>query len=161
MDDVVDLWAAELPGAEAYAAFLSISRAERTVMRTIKAVLQDRGLTVPQWTMLTVLHFAPDREMTVGNLAERIAVHPSTVTNAMDRLEPLGWIERRAPDRRTILARLTPDGTARLREIQLAIVETQFGMPGLDVDSLRAITASLGPVPGSTDRKPLIGERAS
>jgi hypothetical protein len=48
-----------------------------------------------------------------------------------------------------------------LREIQLAIVETQFGMPGLDVDSLRAITASLGPVPGSRDRKLLIGERAS
>ena len=52
-------------------------------------------------------------------------VHPASVTNAITRLEHRGLVERRlspnADDRRVVLATITPDGQALVREATEAL----------------------------------------
>ena len=52
--------------------------------------------------------------MPIGKVGERLQVHATSVTNAVDRLERQGFVERRPhpSDRRAILAVITRKGRA-------------------------------------------------
>ena len=99
------------------------------------------------WTILTVLCFAENQRMALGKIAETIAVHPSTVGNAVDVLETTGLIRRDLPDRRTVLATLTPVGARRLRKVQLELIAARFGFDPLtgeaDAERIHAALALL------------------
>jgi len=83
----------------------------------------DHDVTLPQYRALVVLASRGPQRPT--ELAERLAVHPSTVTRLCDRLVTKGLIERSASsvNRREVSVRLTPKGrrlvdrvTARRRD---------------------------------------------
>jgi DNA-binding MarR family transcriptional regulator len=56
-------------------------------------------VTVPQFRVLVVL--STSGPMRMGDLAERIGIHPSTLTRTVERLRQGGWITRaEVPDNR-------------------------------------------------------------
>ena len=60
-------------------------------------------------------------------------IHPTSVTNIVDRLEAQGFIRRVAhpTDRRTTLAEITDEGRAVVEEATRAVTEVSFAMDGL------------------------------
>jgi DNA-binding MarR family transcriptional regulator len=77
---------------------------------------ERHGLTASRLQILTYLYFAPDRHMTLGQLAESQNLVPRTVTGLVDKLERDGLV-RRVPDpsdRRSVRAQLTKAGVARI-----------------------------------------------
>jgi DNA-binding MarR family transcriptional regulator len=86
----------------------------RRIVKAIQTYSQDvrsaYGLTGPQlWALKTLLR---EGKMTVGRLAAALAVHQSSVSILLDRLEKRGFVRRirRRPDRRVVQVELTGPG---------------------------------------------------
>src|SRR5712671_6255112 len=78
------------------------------------------GLTESRLQILTNLYFSPDRQMTLGLLAESQNLVPRTVTGLVDKLERDGLV-RRVPDpsdRRSVRAQLTKAGVGRIETMR-------------------------------------------
>lgn len=82
------------------------------IQRAYKPLLDELGLTYPQYLVLNVLW--RDDGQTVGAIAERLALESSTLTPLLKRLEVAGLVDRtRNPDNeRQVLVALTPEGRA-------------------------------------------------
>lgn len=92
----------------------SIYSAEMAIQRTYKPFLDELELTYPQYLVLNVL-WREDAQ-TVGGIAQRLALEPSTLTPLLKRMEAAGLVRRtRNPDdERQVIVALTPEGD-RLR----------------------------------------------
>ncbi|KRB82837.1 hypothetical protein ASE00_12520 [Sphingomonas sp. Root710] len=68
------------------------------------------GMTPHQHQSLLAIRAAPDRTMTIGDLAEQLFIQPHTASELAERMIALGWLERRASlqDRRRVMLALTP-----------------------------------------------------
>lgn len=134
--------------ADGMAAATSIMRAQQIMSARVEAVVRPLGLTFARYEVLMILRFSRHGSLPLGVIGSRLQVHPTSVTNAIDRLER-DRLVRRVPhpeDRRTTLAELTPAGrrlgeqaTERLN----AEVFTQVGLDEPDVDNLVAILRAL------------------
>ena len=82
------------------------------VQRAYKPLLDELGLTYPQYLVLNVL-WREDGQ-TVGGIAEQLALESSTLTPLLKRLETAGLIDRtRNPDNeRQVVINLTNAGRA-------------------------------------------------
>lgn len=82
------------------------------VQRLYKPILDDLGLTYPQYLVLNVLWRSGDQ--TVGGIAQQLALESSTLTPLLKRLETTGLLRRsRNPgNERQVLISLTPKGLA-------------------------------------------------
>jgi DNA-binding MarR family transcriptional regulator len=78
-------------------------------------------------------------------MGQRLQVHPTSVTNVVDRLAAQGLVLRVAhpTDRRTVLAELTPAGRDVVDRATAALTRTSFGLPTLDPEELASLTAVL------------------
>jgi DNA-binding MarR family transcriptional regulator len=72
-------------------------------------------------------------------------LHPTSVTNIIDRLERQGLVDRLAhpTDRRTTLAEITEEGRRVVAKATEAVSATGFGLDGLTPEELDQITALL------------------
>lgn len=87
--------------------------ATRMLFEALDRQLQrDSGLPHTYYIILATLSEAPDRTLTMGQLAEVVHSSPSRLSHAVSRLEQAGWVvrQKRPSDRRTTLARLTDQG---------------------------------------------------
>jgi DNA-binding MarR family transcriptional regulator len=94
-------------------AWQSLLHAHHDVVGNLDAELRGRhGITFSEYDVLLRLARAPERALSMGELAERTMLSPSGTTRLVDRLEASELIERRpAPgDGRVQLATLTPAG---------------------------------------------------
>lgn len=68
---------------------------------------------------MAIKGFPNAADVTVGELAERLAIHPHSATGLVDRLEASGHLIRRADpiDRRRIVVSLTSTGEDLLRSL--------------------------------------------
>ncbi len=117
----------------------SLYAASHAMQRVYTPLLDELGLTYPQYLVLVLLWEEDDR--TVGDLGERLTLESSTLTPLLKRLEVAGLVTRtRDPgDQRQVRVRLTPAGSA-LRERAAAIPWCVFEASGLapeDLDRLR------------------------
>jgi DNA-binding MarR family transcriptional regulator len=102
---------------EAWRTFMAaVSLMESALDRQLR---RDSGLPHAYFQALVALSEAPDREMTMTALAERLLSSPSRLSHAVARMESDGLIRRykRPGDRRTTIAALTDHGMAVLREV--------------------------------------------
>jgi len=114
----------------------------------VEEVLRPHRLTFARYEVLMLLMFSRSGALPLSRLGDRLQVHPTSITNVIDRLEAQGLV-RRSPhpvDRRTTLAELTDAG--RL----LAVAATDelnarvFAGPGLarpDVERLVQVLTML------------------
>jgi DNA-binding MarR family transcriptional regulator len=113
----------------------------RVASRTLH-LLQERwgakhGLTEGRLGVLFRLYRCGD--MPLGNLADDLVMTPRNVTGLVDHLERDGLVERvpDAEDRRSVHARLTDAGRARIEAIWKEGLEHQYDMvKGLTKDDL-------------------------
>ena len=79
--------------------------------------LADHGLTQGDYQVLVYLSEAEERSMRMCDLALRLQLSPSGLTRRLDGLVSSGFVTREpsTEDRRVMLARLTDEGSAKLR----------------------------------------------
>ncbi len=93
----------------------AIHSTAQAVGRANKPMLDQLGLTYPQYLVMVVLWAEDDQ--TVGQIGEKLFLESNTLTPLLKRLQVAGYIERtRCPeDERQVRIRLTDQGRA-LRE---------------------------------------------
>src|SRR3990170_477152 len=95
-------------------AVTSIMRVQQILMARLNAVLDPLGLTFPRYEALMLLYYSRAGALPLGKMGDRLQVHRTSVTNTIDGLERLKYVERtpHEEDRRTTLARITDRGRA-------------------------------------------------
>jgi MarR family transcriptional regulator, organic hydroperoxide resistance regulator len=118
--------------------------ASRAVVRAYAPLLEDAGLTYPQYVTMLVLWEDPDRPRSIGELGERLHLDSGTLTPLLKRLASMGFLTRArdAEDERRVLVRLTAEGVA-LRDRLAAVPESFLACLGMDVPDASALRDQL------------------
>ena len=108
------------PSPDEVAAVAEFRAALRRFLRTTERNARSAGLTPQRYLLLLMIKGAADRSerSTVTELAERLQLAQSTVTELVSRAEENGLIERErsASDGRIAYLRLSGEGERRLAE---------------------------------------------
>ncbi len=127
--------------ADGMAAVTSLMRAHQIVLARVEAALKPLGVTFARYEVLMLLWFSKRGSLPMKVIGTRLQVHPTSVTNAVDRLEDAGLVTRSThpEDRRAMLVGLTPSGRALAERATQALNAGVFERPHLsssDVSSL-------------------------
>jgi MarR family transcriptional regulator, organic hydroperoxide resistance regulator len=116
----------------------SLYAASMAINRTYKPLLDQLGITYPQYLVLHTLWEQDGR--TVGGIAERLGLESSTITPLVKRLETAALLsrERNPADERQVQVRLTERGWG-LREPCGCLLETLMSRTGMSVEQLVAL----------------------
>ena len=127
------------------AAATSIMRAQQIVLGAVDGVLRRFDLTFARFEALVLLSFTRSGSIPLGKMGARLMIHPTSVTNIVDRLEEQRLLVRipHPSDRRTTLAQITPAGRQLVAEATSAVNATKFGLGMLSEAELRRLTAVL------------------
>ena len=122
--------------------------ASRAVIRAYKLMLDQLGLTYPQYLAMLVLwewQQQPPALPTVKALGERLLLDSGTLTPLLKRLEQQGLLQRKrsASDEREVHLALTPAGCA-LREQVLPLKSQLLCERGVDLDQVAALRSQVG-----------------
>jgi DNA-binding MarR family transcriptional regulator len=128
-----ELWNDRWGDAGAMAAATSIMRVQQLLLARFDDVLKPHGLTFARYEALVLLAFSRSGELPMGKIGERLMVHPTSVTNIMQRLEQQGLVSRRPNpnDGRGLLASLTDSGREVMERATKDLVGTGFGLEAL------------------------------
>lgn len=127
--------------ADGMAAVTSLMRAQQIMLARVEEVLKPTGLTFSRYELLTLLTFTKNGALPMAKASARLQVHPTSVTNAVDRLESAGYV-RRTPhpsDRRTTLVEITETGRALAVDATERLNDQVFAKPGLSDDKLLSL----------------------
>lgn len=134
------------PGPDApMEAVTSIMRVQQLLLARCNAALEPFGLTFARYEALVLLAFSRSGRLPLGKMGARLQVHPTSVTNAIDRLEAQGLVRRIADpnDRRSTLAEITPAGREAVERATGAVAGGQFGLAMLAEADLRELSQIL------------------
>lgn len=141
-------------------AVTSVMRAHQLMLARVDEALRPFGLTFARYELLTLLSFTREGRMSMASASARLQVHPTSVTNTVDRLQATGHV-RREPhpeDGRATLVVLTDDGRELAVRATDALNRDVFTQPGLspdDTDELVSIIARMRRAAGDfTDPRP-------
>lgn len=118
---------------EAMSAATAVTRAHQLLLAGIDRILRPYGLTFSRYEALVLLTFSRTGALPLGKMGERLMVHPTSVTNTIDRLEGAGYVHRvpHPTDRRTVLAEITDAGREAVKLATDALVAAEFTVPEL------------------------------
>ena len=131
VDGLVDQWRTERPDladAEVMGTFGRFGRVYAHAMRAIEATHQRWGLQAGEFDVLaTVRRSGSPFTLSPSQLTRWLMLSPSGITSRLDRLEKLGFIERKATpeDRRSLLVVLTSKGKKVVDEAVTAHVANE------------------------------------
>ena len=116
--------------------------ASRAVTARYRPMLEELGLTYPQYLVMMLLWEADHQ--TVGQLGSRLALDSGTLSPLLKRLTAAGLVtrHRRVEDERSVAIALTDKGRA-LHEKAFAINEDMIGAIGLDAPEFNELKAKL------------------
>jgi DNA-binding MarR family transcriptional regulator len=129
-----ELWNERIGDDRAMRLATSIMRVQQLVLAALDAAVKPFGITFARYEVLVLLSFSRSGSLPLSKVGERLMVHPTSVTNLIDRLEAQGFVERAtdADDRRRILASLTPAGRRVLKRSTTALTDIEFAVGTLD-----------------------------
>ena len=135
-------WADAAPGM---AAVTSLMRAQQLVLSRVEAALKPYAITFARYEVLMLLVFSQRGSLPMGTIGSRLQVHPTSVTNAVDRLEAAGLVERlpHPSDRRAILVAITAEGRAIADKATTALNGEVFSRLGLTRSDTRSLVGIL------------------
>ncbi len=116
--------------------------ASRAVTARYRPLLDELGITYPQYLVLLVLWEQDER--TVKDIGAALRLDSSTLSPLLKRLEAAGLVarSRRVDDERSVTVRLTGEGSA-LREQARAVPARLVCDGGLGIDELDALRETL------------------
>lgn len=143
-----ELWARRWGGAPAMAAITSVMRAQQILLGRLDAVVKPYGLTFARYEALVLLTFSRTGELSLSKIGERLMVHPTSVTNTVDRLEKAGLVSRRPNplDGRGVLAAITAHGREVVEQATRELMAIDFGLESYDEDQCRQVFELLRPL---------------
>jgi DNA-binding MarR family transcriptional regulator len=131
--------------ADGMAAVTSVFRAQQIYLARIDAILRPLGLTFARYEVLMLLMFSRTGRLPLNKVGSRLQVHPTSVTNAVNRLADDGLIVRlpHPTDGRTTLAEITSSGRRLAQAATEAVNAGVFQDPGLDASAVDELVAVL------------------
>lgn len=111
-------------------AVTAVVRAQQLALAEIDRVLKPFRLTFSRYEALVLLSFSRNGSLPLGKMGERLMVHPTSITNAIDRLERDDYVQRvpHPSDRRAVLAEITDSGRDAVKRATEALTEIDFGV---------------------------------
>jgi DNA-binding MarR family transcriptional regulator len=139
------LWEDRVGPSGTMAAVTGLMRVQQIIQSAVDGALKPHGLTFARYEALVLLSFARRSSLPMRVMGERLQLHPTSVTNIVDRLERDGLVKRvpHPTDRRTTLVEITDDGRARHAEATKAVTAIDFGLVGLTPNQTTQLTELL------------------
>jgi DNA-binding MarR family transcriptional regulator len=147
------IWAERFGRADAMAAATSVMRVQQLLLAQFDRICRPHGLTFARYEALVLLTFSRTGALPMAKIGERLMVHPTSVTNTVQRLETAGFVTREPNPRdgRGTLARVTDQGREVVDKVTGELMAADFGLGALDererellVELLRSIRLSAG-----------------
>jgi DNA-binding MarR family transcriptional regulator len=137
------LWAKHgwAEAADGMAAITSLMRAHQIVLARVEAVLKPYGVTFARYEVLMLLYFSRRSSLPMALIGERLQVHPTSVTNAVDRLQSAELV-RRTPhpnDRRSTIVELLPAGREVAEAATADLNDRVFAAPWIPATAVTAL----------------------
>jgi DNA-binding MarR family transcriptional regulator len=131
-------WERRFGDSKAMAAVTTIMRVQQILLAELDALLRPHGLTFARYEALVLLSFSREGALPMSLIGQRLMVHPTSVTNTIDRLERQQFVVRRPnpQDGRGTLAEITPAGRDVMQRATTDLMQAEFGMSGYDPDQL-------------------------
>jgi len=145
IDRAAQLWHDRIGPAETMAAVTNVMRVQQILQSAVDAALRPHGLTFARYEALVLLLFSRQGSLPMKVMGQRLQLHPTSVTNIVDRLETDRLVERtpHPTDRRTTLVAITEAGRQRQKLATVALTDIDFGLVGLDAPQTAQLTALL------------------
>ncbi len=126
-------WSERIGPNWAMAAVTNVMRVQQILQASVDEALRPHGLSFARYEALVLLSFSKRGSLPMRMMGERLQLHPTSITNIVDRLEADGLVHRlRHPsDRRTTLVEITSPGLERLGPATDAVMKVEFGLVGL------------------------------
>jgi DNA-binding MarR family transcriptional regulator len=140
-----EIWAQRFGDARPMAAVTAIMRVQQILLAQLDGLLRPHGLTFARYEALVLLSFSKRGALPMRVIGQRLMVHPTSVTNTIDRLERQRLVVRKPNPRdgRGTLAEITAAGRDVVQRATADLMAAQFGMGGYDDAQLERISAIL------------------
>lgn len=127
------------------AAVTNIMRVQQILQSSVDAALRPHGLTFARYEALVLLVFSRQGSLPMNVMGQRLQLHPTSVTNIVDRLQADHLVERNShpTDRRTTVVRITEAGRQRQKTATVALTDIDFGLVGLNDAQTAQLTTLL------------------
>jgi len=162
-DDQIEAVVAQFPAdfdPDTHRALFALRATAQRVNDCANEWLVPLGLTVGKYNYLVALSSSPSRSRTLNEIGALIHTSSATVTGMIAALERDGLVERENNplDGRSTVARLTPAGEAKLRDVmaphQRNIEASMTNITRAERQQLFALLLKLGSGFGVTSRRP-------
>lgn len=142
------IWSAKIGESAPMAAVTGVFRVQQILQQAVDVALRPHELTFARYEALVLLRFARTGALPMSLMGQRLQLHPTSITNIVDRLEGAGLVRRQPhpTDKRTTLVEITDAGLRRGEEATEAVMEIGFGLVGLSEDEVTTLTALLAKV---------------
>lgn len=139
------IWESRFGDARAMAAVTAIMRVQQILLAELDGLLRPYGLTFARYEALVLLSFSRAGALPMRLIGQRLMVHPTSVTNTIDRLEQQGLVVRKPnpEDGRGTLAEITQAGRDVMTRATADLMAAEFGMSGYGEAQLEEISAIL------------------
>ncbi|KEQ23820.1 MarR family winged helix-turn-helix transcriptional regulator [Paenibacillus tyrfis] len=113
----------------------SLYACSRAISRMYRPLLDELGLTYPQYLVLLVLW--EKEESTVKELSEILDLDSGTLTPMLKRMEAAGLVQRKrsSEDERVVIVRIADKGLA-LQHKAVCIPQTLFASSGMTLEQM-------------------------
>ena len=135
------IWRERFGPSDAMAAATSVMRVQQLLLAEFDRICGPYGLTFARYEALVLLTFSRAGALPMAKIGERLMVHPTSVTNTIQRLEKAGFVTREPNPRdgRGTLARVTSQGREVVDKVTGELMDADFGMAALDDDERTAL----------------------
>ncbi len=141
IDRAASIWRERFGPSEAMAAATSIMRVQQLLIGEFDRICRPYGLTFARYEALVLLSFSRTGALPMAKIGERLMVHPTSVTNTIQRLEGAGFVTREPNPRdgRGTLARITQSGRDAVGRVTTELMEAEFGLRALGGDDRKQV----------------------
>lgn len=131
--------------ADGMAAVTAIMRTQQILLARIEGSLKQFDLTFARFELLRLLSFTRHGSLPMAFASARLQVHPTSVTNAVDRLEAAQLVKRvpHPTDGRATLIEITPAGRERVDAATAELNDRIFRRPGFDAQEVAQLNTLL------------------
>ena len=131
-----ELWARRWGESTSMLAVTSLMRAHQLVLAEVDSIVKPYGLTFARYEALVLLTFSRTGALPLSKIGERLQVHPTSVTNIIDRLARAGLVVRKPnpADGRGVLAEITAEGRDVMEKATADLTAGEFGLGALGSD---------------------------
>lgn len=136
----------EAPEQSRLHTWVQLVRVYNRMIRQVSILLAEQGLTVPQFDLLATLRFSEG--VTQQELAERLLVTKGNVSQLLNKLCRLGWVERQPnpDDARANRLRLGSAGRRKIDAVlprhDALILRSLQGLTAGEITTLRRLLGS-------------------